>query len=427
MILALTVGTAIARPRLGSVRVEPHVAALTGALLMVVVGGLPVATLVETAGFLARPVLTIVSLMVITLVAERAGLFQLAAQRVARAADGDGRKLFTYLFVLGTLCGMLFTNDAAVLIFTPMVYHLLEDVQAPDWSAAQKVPYYFAILYGANLVGALVTSNPINVVVGDWFNIGFAEYARWMIAPSLASVLVSYLGLRWFFRRDIPRQCRRPNPAAPSGRPVFLAVGCAIIGLTLLGFWTEGVTGAPTAYVAAAGALLLLVAATAAGERPVAIVRAVGWDVVAFVVGMFLIAQALRLIGLTDLVGGVILAAAERGTQVATLVTGFTAGGMSAVMNNHPVAGTMAMAIGGLPLAEADRKLLALAALIGGDLGPKMLPIGSLAAMMWFRLLRDRGVYISYRQYIKLGVPVTLGAILIALVLLNLQASVVRM
>ncbi len=78
---------------------------------------------------------------------------------------------------------------------------------------------------------------------------------------------------------------------------------------------------------------------------------------------------------------------------------------MSSVINNHPTADMMGLAIRDMTFSAGPQvnKFLALAALIGGDLGPKMLPIGSLAAMMWFRLLADKGVRISYRQYIGLG------------------------
>jgi arsenical pump membrane protein len=74
-----------------------------------------------------------------------------------------------------------------------------------------------------------------------------------------------------------------------------------------------------------------------------------------------------------------------------------------------------------MSLADISTRLLAFSALIGGDLGPKMLPIGSLAALMWFRILRNKGVEISYWQYIKLGVPVTLAAILLSILTLNLE------
>ena len=157
-----------------------------------------------------------------------------------------------------------------------------------------------------------------------------------------------------------------------------------------------------------------------AGAPLAPIVRRIGWDALVFVVAIFIIAHGLRNAGLTTALGALILRAGESISQL-TLVTGFIAGVCSAIMNNHPVAGTMAMVIQDLPVSGSEQRLLALAALIGGDLGPKMLPIGSLAALLWLRILRANGVEISSWQYVKLGVPVTLAAILLSLVTLNLE------
>ena len=55
--------------------------------------------------------------------------------------------------------------------------------------------------------------------------------------------------------------------------------------------------------------------------------------------------------------------------------------------------------------------MMVLASLVGADLGPKMLPIGSLAAMMWLSMVESNGFKVSIWTYIKIGVPVTLVSV----------------
>jgi arsenical pump membrane protein len=422
-ILALTVTLSLLRPSIGRFRIEPAGAAILGAILTLAAGLLQKATLFRSLQFLSMPILTIISLMVITLVAERAGFFRLIAWRIAKAANGNGIKLFTYLFFTGTITGTLFTNDAAVLIFTPMVFELIEEIEEESWRAVNKIPYYFAVLYVANLVGAFIISNPINIVVSRWFHIGFVDYAHWMMLPAVMSMVITYFGMRVFFRRSIPKKCRVEPKTKPKmdNRNFLLTCGLVLL-LVLFGFFTEQWTGISVAYIAAAGALVLIVVNLTLGRGSLMpVIKGVGWDVIIFVIGIFIVVNGLRTTGFTDIIGDLIMKSLIPGINLTTYVTGFIGAGFSAIMNNHPVADMMAMAIRDLPLADTSLRILAFSALIGGDLGPKMLPIGSLAALMWFRILRNKGVDISYGLYIKIGIPVTLLAILFSMLLLNLE------
>ena len=54
-------------------------------------------------------------------------------------------------------------------------------------------------------------------------------------------------------------------------------------------------------------------------------------------------------------------------------------------------------------------------------MGPKIFPLGSLAAIMWFGMLKKRGVNISFYKYISLGIPVSLVSIFFSLAMLNLE------
>jgi arsenical pump membrane protein len=420
-ILALTVSLSLARPRIGRIRVQHAIAGVLGAMLTVTLGIVPLDLVTLAIRLLFYPVVTIVSLMVITLIAERAGLFDLLARSVAVRARGNGRRLFAYLFACGTVTGMFFTNDAAVLIFTPLVFQLIEQIQEESWTTRNKIPYYFAVLYVANLVGALVTSNPINIVVASLFKISFSEYARWMFAPALASILVTFAGLKVYFRRAIPASYAIPPPRPRGFLDRRRLVSCIVVlSATLIGFFTQGWTGIPTWLVAFAGAVILLgIDATLGKGDPIRILKGVSWDVLAFVVGIFIVVLGLRHAGMTHQVGLALSNLAARGTSTMTLGTSFIAAVLSSIMNNHPTADMMGWAIRDLTLPALQVKALAFSALIGGDLGPKMLPIGSLAALIWFRLLRQRGVQIPYSLYIRIGVPVTLLAILASVLVLN--------
>ena len=58
------------------------------------------------------------------------------------------------------------------------------------------------------------------------------------------------------------------------------------------------------------------------------------------------------------------------------------------------------------------------AALIGGDIGPRLLPIGSLAGLLWMDLLRRAGVTISIGKFVKVGTVVLLPTLAVSLLLL---------
>ena len=296
-------------------------------------------------------------------------------------------------------------------------------VQEDDWTLQNKIPFYFSVLYVANLVGALVISNPINIIVSSIFGIPFLEYAAWMFVPALVSIFVSFAGIRFVFRKSIPATYRVPEQLALEPRARRFIYLCALVlGAVLVGFFTEALTGIPVWVVAFIGAIQLLLLRSALSDiRLDPIIKGVGWDVIVFVVGIFLVARGLSNVGITGGIGELITGIAGGNTIAMTLATGFVAASTSAIMNNHPTADIMSFVIRDLSLSGLHTKIMVFAALVGGDLGPKMLPIGSLAALLWFGILRSKGVEISYWLYIKIGIPVTLLAVLLSLVALNIE------
>src|SRR5262249_2491373 len=147
----------------------------------------------------------------------------------------------------------------------------------------------------------------------------------------------------------------------------LLALCAAVLAATLVGFFTEGLTGVPTWLVAFAGAALLLgIDATVGGGRPSAILRKGSWDGPAFVLGRFVVVLGLRHVGLTGRIGAVLSHLFARGAAAMTAGTSLIAAVSSSVMNNHPTAYMMGWAIRDLSAPPGPTRAMVFAALIGG-------------------------------------------------------------
>jgi arsenical pump membrane protein len=70
-----------------------------------------------------------------------------------------------------------------------------------------------------------------------------------------------------------------------------------------------------------------------------------------------------------------------------------------------------------LALAGAPDRLV-YAALVGGDLGPRLLPMGSLAGLLWLHALRAREVTVSLATFVRVGAIVTLPSLAVSLLVL---------
>lgn len=421
-ILIQTVFIAIYKPKIGSFQLNSMHAVFIGLGVFIATGIVPIALAVSSLKLLIVPLITIVGLMIIKISLEEIKLFDWLSHKIAIAANGDGRKLFFNTFFVSAVVGAFFSNDAAVLIFTPLIYALIEKIQGNDWSLKNKIPFYFSVLFVTNVVGVFVISNPINIVVSQLFGISFLEYAKWMALPGLASIIISYLGLLFIFRKDIPKNFTAPSEkdAVIFNRKMKVAV--LILLVTLISFFFEPLTGLTAWLVVLISASVFILFRRQFTENSCKVLFfGINWSILIFVAGMFIIAIGVRNVGLTQVLANFIQQISSGSEPLLLMLTSYCTAFLSAIMNNHPAADTMIMTIRDMGVRPNFEKFTAFACMIGGDLGPKMLPTGSLAALLWFKILKEKGVRVPYLQYIKIGVPVTLVAIFISVSILYFE------
>ncbi len=396
--------------------------AAAGGIVALLLGVVTLRDLREVVGIVWDPTLTFVGLILISLVLDATGFFEWAALHMMRAARGSGSRLFLLTLLLGAGVAAFFANDGAALILTPIVY---EQVRALRLDRRAVLAFVMAGGFIADATSLpLVVSNLVNILSADFFHIGFVSYALRMLPVDLVALLASLLALYLLFGRDLPQAvavAELPPPIAAIRDQRLFRASWYVLAMLLVGYLLSQSLRLPVSLVAGLAAVILLwLARSSPAVSLRALVREAPWRIVVFSVGMYLVVFGLRDAGLTRFLAQAIAWAAGGGSLAGIFFTGYAAAVLSSAMNNLPTVMVTALAIHAAPLHGALRTGLALANVVGSDIGPKITPIGSLATLLWLHVLERRGMRIGWGYYFRVGLTLTLPVLAAALLALTL-------
>jgi Na+/H+ antiporter NhaD/arsenite permease-like protein len=383
--------TIVAAGRAPFLRLDRTGAAVVGAVLMVVTGAIAFNEAVAAVDF--RTIVLLFSMMIIVAHLRLAGGLAAFARFISTRVRHPAAMVVALVFAAGLLSA-LFVNDTICLVFTPIVL---------DVAAARRhrpLPYLLAVATASNIGSAsTVTGNPQNILIGSVSGIAYLKLIA-AIGPIASVGLAVDAALIWLmFRREL--QTTTTDQASVRvirpHRPLLLKtliVTAAVLGGFLAGY--------DTALVAVAGAATLLVTRRV---RPRKVYAAIDWDLLMLFVGLFVVVGAGEHAGFDRR-----LFALLKPLGVETVAgLSATAAILSNVISNVPAVMLFTKIVPRLP--DPGRAWLALA--MSSTFAGNLTILGSIANLIVVEGARRRGHVVTFWEYARVGVPLSLITIVI--------------
>jgi arsenical pump membrane protein len=364
------------------------------------------------------------------------GFFRWAALRVVKSAGGSGLRLYVYIALLTAAVSILFANDSAVLILTPIV---LEIVTCLGIDKKGKLAYLFtAGLIADTAAMPLITSNPINILSADYFKYSFIDHLIFMGPVAIATLLSSLLLIWLFFRKRIPKTydvqaADYLTKGKPAISPGLLKISLVTLVAIDVGYILTSLNRFPVALVICSGAVFLVIVYwfslkqnnSVNGEKKglTSLARDINWDIVLFMFSIFIVVQGLEAAGVTNLLASALTQTSQLPYALGAFAPSMVVTVGASFMNNWPMTILGILSINQAAVTGPALTNLVFCNIIGNNLGPHFFPLGSLAILMWLEIMRRKGVSISLKEYLKVGATLSVAQVAIASVVLWMELS----
>ncbi len=387
--LAASLAAAVARPSWA----PDWAVAAAGAVLMVLTGALSVGQARSSLGALGPTVGFLAALLVLADGCRRAGVFDAIGAWMAIGSRGMPRRLLAMVFLAAAITTSVLSLDATIVLLTPIVFTTAARLRS------NPRPHVYACTHLANSASLLLpVSNLTNLLAFRASGLSFTRFARLMVLPWCLALAVEWIVLS----RSFAGELERPRRAASEKlqHPEVSTYALVVLVLTLAGFGLSSVIGVAPVWFAATGAVAMTLR-----ERPSPreLISAAEPSFLVFVLGLGIVVDAAGRHGLSSVVQALI----PHGTGLADLLAiAFVSAVVANLANNLPA--TLII----LPVAAAVGPGAVLAMLIGVNVGPNLTYVGSLATLLWRRIVHAHDHETDIAEFTRLGLLTVPSALL---------------
>jgi Na+/H+ antiporter NhaD/arsenite permease-like protein len=402
----------LALGKVPGLRVDRAGIALVGATLILIGGSLSLDHAVSPDAIDYKTLALLFGMMIVVGFLRLSGVFR----RLSVYFLNRIRSPLGLLAVTVTLSGVIsafLINDIVCLALTPLVLHLARRLRC------DPLPHLIALATAANIGSAgTITGNPQNIYIGSHSGIPYLRFALRLFPVVVLGLGLNFLVVALVYRRRLTSPADRKGGGSAKdsagltedpprdrdgeqtdrvNRRVHRWLQRKSIAITLIAV-VLFFTGLPLELIALGAAALLLLGRV----NPHKIYEQIDWSLLVMFTGLFIVVHAFQVhvVAVWGIGGWQWLL--ERPVDLLSLVSAV----LSNLVSNVPAVLLMEPLLQAMSAGSRETAWLALA--MSSTFAGNLTILGSVANLIVVEKARRAGVDISFTEYCKVGVPLTL-------------------
>lgn len=364
----------------------------------------------------------LLAMMMIVSVLRKTGVFEYISIWAAKRAKGSPLRIMILLVVVTGFASALLDNVTTVLLIAPVTLLVCDRLNV------RAAPFLMAEVFASNIAGAsTLVGDPPNIIIASRAGLSFNDFLLHTLPVVVIVMAVFVAMLPRLFRGSFDVNAARVADVMSLEEreaiqdPALLIKCGAVLVAVFAAFIAHSVLHVEPAIVALLGAGLLVLCTDLEKSD---YFGSVEWETLLFFGGLFIMVGALVKTGVIDQLARLATDATGGNALLTVLLIVVASAPLSGVIDNIPYVATMTPIVAALAASvpeEAHQRALWWALALGADFGGNLTAVGASANVVMLGIARRSDSPISFWEFTRKGVAVTVMSIVVAALYLWLR------
>lgn len=401
-------------------RVHRTAAAMAGAVVLILTGVMSADKALSYIDFNTIGVL--VGMMIFVAIVRRSGMFEYIAVRAAKAVHGDPWKIMVAFTLITAVLSAILDNVTTVLLVGPMSIAIARMLKI------DPVPFLMGQILASNVGGtATLIGDPPNIMIGSAAHLSFMDFLDNTGFAVLFILAVLILLMKIVYEKKIELgtvdtgAIENLDPSKSITNRALMKKGIIVLICVIVGFMFHDKLGIESSVIAlTAAAVMLIIGREDVNEA----IQDVEWTTILFFMSLFVVVGGLTETGIIKELASKIIDATNGHPMVTMLVLLWASALLSSILDNIPFVATLIPLILAMQADGIDVTSFWWAISLGACLGGNGTMIGASANVVLSDISTKHGYPITFKSYLKVGMPFMLLSIVISTVFLVVKFDI---